>query len=110
MIAGKEWFVVRKERKGRGTNQLIEGASVGRGTRVLLVDDVVSTGGSIQQAFHALEEVGATVVAAVTLVDRGKVAGRFFEALDVPYFPLLTYEDLGIPPVGDGSRHAQAVG
>lgn len=100
VLAGKEWFVVRKEPKNRGTNQLVEGARIGAGTRVLVVDDVVTTGGSIQKAHDVLVELGASVVAAVTLVDRGEVARRFFEEKGIPYFALVTYRDLGIDPVG----------
>ncbi len=99
VLAGKDWFVVRKEPKGRGTNKLVEGAAVGEGTRVLLVDDVVTTGGSIRQAHDVITSLGATVVAAVTLVDRGDVAARFFEERAIPYFPIVTYRDLGIDPL-----------
>lgn len=102
VLADREWFVVRKELKGRGTNKLVEGAQLTSSTRVLLVDDVVTTGGSIQQAHEAISALGATIVAAVTLVDRGEVAARFFEEKGVPYFPLVTYRDLGIEPVGGG--------
>jgi orotate phosphoribosyltransferase len=101
MLADCEWFVVRKAPKGRGTNKRVEGADLRPGTRVLLVDDVVTTGGSIQDAHAAVEETGARVVAAVTLVDRGETARRFFAERDVPYRPLVTYRDLDIPPVGD---------
>ncbi|HEV7886858.1 MAG TPA: phosphoribosyltransferase family protein [Acidimicrobiales bacterium] len=106
VLAGKQWFVVRKEPKGRGTNKLVEGAPIGDGTRVLLVDDVVTTGGSIQKAFSAVEGLGAVVVAASTLVDRGEIAKRFFEEKAIPYFPLVTYRDLGIEPVGGGLVNA----
>lgn len=104
IVADKRWFVVRKRAKGRGTDQLIEGARLHDGVRVVLVDDVVTTGGSIRQALETIERTGADVVAAVTLVDRGEVAGRFFAGLGVPYFPLLTYKDLGIDPVGNRQR------
>lgn len=100
LVADKQWFVVRKRRKGRGTDQLVEGAAIGPGTRVLLVDDVVSTGGSIRQAHEAVLATGAEVVLASTLVDRGDSARAFFRSVDVPYAPLLTYDDLGIPPIG----------
>jgi len=100
VLAGTNAFVVRKEPKGRGTNKLVEGARVGPGTRVLLVDDAVTTGGSIQKAYEEITRLGATVVGAVTLVDRGDVAGPFFRSRDVPYFALVTYRDLDIEPVG----------
>ena len=102
VLANKEWFVVRKEPKGRGTDKLVEGATIGPGTRVLLVEDAVTTGGSIEKAFGVVTGLGAEVVAAVTLVDRGDVAAGFFEKAGVPYFPVVTYRDLGIEPVGGG--------
>ena len=102
VLSGAQWFVVRKEPKGRGTNKLVEGAKVGEGWRVLLVDDVVTTGGSIQKAHDAIVGLGATVVAAATLVDRGDVASQYFRERDIPYAPVVTYRDLGIEPVGGG--------
>lgn len=96
----REWFVVRKQPKGRGTDQLVEGAKLGPGSRVLLVDDIVTTGGSIQVAHQRVVDTGATVVAAVTLVDRSDIAGAYFAERDVPYLPVFTYRDLGIVPVG----------
>jgi orotate phosphoribosyltransferase len=95
-----EWFVVRKQPKGRGTNRLVEGASLTTGTRVLLVDDIVTTGGSIQQAHRHVVDTGATVVAAVTLVDRSDIAAAYFAEHGVAYLPVFTYRDLGIVPVG----------
>lgn len=108
IVGNKNWFVVRKEQKGRGTNRLVEGAEIGPGVRVLLVDDVVTTGGSIQQAYSAISATGATIVGAVTLVDRGDVAADFFRERGVAYMPLLTYLDLKIPPVGRGREDAPA--
>lgn len=102
MLSDTEWFVVRKAPKGRGTDKLVEGANVGDGTLVLLVDDAVTSGGSIQKAHDAIVSMGATVVAAVTLVDRGEVAAPYFKEKGIPYTALVTYRDLGIEPVGGG--------
>lgn len=102
MLSDTEWFVVRKQPKGRGTDKLVEGAKVGAGTRVLLVDDAVTSGGSIQKAHDAIVATGAAVVAAVTLVDRGEVAAPYFKEKKIPYAALVTYRDLGIEPVGGG--------
>ena len=99
LITGRDWFTVRKEEKGRGSNKLIEAVSMSSDTKVLLIDDVVTMGGSIQRAYQAIVNDGATVVLATTLVDRGITARGFFEEVEVPYEPLLTYKSLGIPPV-----------
>lgn len=100
VLAGKRWFVVRKQAKDHGKGKRIEAAELGPGVRVLLVDDVVSTGGSILDAYEAVNATGAEIVFATTLVDRGDEAADKFAALGVPYRPLITYRDLGIAPIG----------
>ncbi|WP_419843067.1 orotate phosphoribosyltransferase [Candidatus Poriferisodalis sp.] len=109
VVSGAGWFIVRKEAKGRGTNRLIEGTRIGQGSRVLLIDDVVTTGGSILRAYETVQETGAEVVAAVTLADRGGDARQSFADLGVPYFPMATYRDLGIPAVGTEAAAEAAV-
>lgn len=96
------WFSVRKERKRHGRQKLIEGVELRPGMRVLLLDDVVTTGLSVFQALDAIEEEDAQVVLAVTLLDRGDVAIDEFAKRNVRYRPLITYRDLGIEPVGHG--------
>lgn len=101
MVTGKAWFSVRKEQKQRGREQWIEGTRLTPGTRVLLVDDVISTGGSTEIAFDRVVAVGAVVAGVIPMVDRGDVAAKRFAARDVPFAALVTYADLGIEPVKD---------
>jgi orotate phosphoribosyltransferase len=104
-----KWFMIRKESKGRGTNRRIEGARIQPGMRVMVVDDVVTTGGSIRDAYDHVVEEGGCVVFATTLVDRGDSAAAYFASVGVPYVPMLTYSDLDIEPVGHEPRSAAAV-
>jgi orotate phosphoribosyltransferase len=106
MVTGKAWFSVRKEPKSRGLEQFIEGFRLGNhpGTRVLLVEDVVSTGGSVRKAYDKSIEAGAIVAGIIPMVDRGEVAARVFADLGVPYFPLVTYQQLGIEPITESPR------
>jgi len=88
-------FMVRKEAKGHGTRRYVEGP-VQAGERVVIVDDVVTTGGSAIQAIDRAEEYGCRVVQAVGIVDRMQGGREAFEARGVPFSSLLTVEDLGI--------------
>lgn len=99
LLANCNWFSVRKAPKERGLGKWIEGADLGPKDRVLLVDDVVTLGGSIMKAFDRVEETGATVVGVVAMVDRGDTAAEVFAAKRVPYRALVTYRDLEIEPV-----------
>lgn len=99
LVAGAEWFIVRKEAKKRGTGRQIEGASLGPGIRVLVVEDVVSTGGSMFLAIDAIEATGAKVVAATTLLDRGDLAQPVLDRRGIPYFALTSFRDFDMPPV-----------
>lgn len=101
MVTGKAWFSVRKEQKQRGREQWVEGTRLAPGTRVLLVDDVISTGGSTEIAFERVTALGAVVTGVIPMVDRGDVATGRFAARGVPFAALVTYRDLGIDPVKD---------
>ena len=94
-------LVLRSQRtQGARTRRRIEGTQIGASSKVLLVDDVVTSGGSIMDAYQVIVADGAEVVAAVTLVDRGDVAKGRFATLGVPYLPMATYQQLGIKRVG----------
>jgi orotate phosphoribosyltransferase len=68
-------FIVRKQEKQHGTGQRIEGFSR-KGARVVVVDDVCTTGGSTVQAIEAARAAGMEVVGALVLVDREEQNGR----------------------------------
>jgi orotate phosphoribosyltransferase len=68
-------FLVRKAEKQHGTGQRIEGFR-GKGARVVIVDDVCTTGASTVQAIEAAREFGFEIVGVMCLVDREEVGGR----------------------------------
>ena len=99
LTTGSRWFSVRKEPKRHGRQRLIEGAELHAGDRVLVVDDVVTTGASIGTAVDAVHDAGAQVTLATTMLDRGDATTRLMAARGVLYEPLLTFRDLGIDPI-----------
>jgi len=73
-------FFVRKEPKKHGTKDLVEGLALGEslaGSRVMILDDVATSGGSILKAVNPVREAGATVDTAMVLVDREEGASDF---------------------------------
>ncbi|MDT5018923.1 MAG: orotate phosphoribosyltransferase, partial [Mycobacterium sp.] len=98
MVTGKAWFSVRKEQKTRGREQWIEGTRLEPGTRVMLVDDVISTGGSTEIALERVTAAGAVVTGVIPMVDRGDAAAKRFALRNIPFVALVTYRDLGIEP------------
>lgn len=92
----RDWrtFVVRKQPKDHGLGKLIEGA-VQAGDRALIVDDVLTSGGSVLKAVAAAREAGLVVRYALVIVDRKEQEGRAnVERQSVTLFSLLTIEDL----------------
>lgn len=86
---------VRKAPKDHGTGATVEGLGPdgpGR-SRVVLLEDVVTTGGSSIRAVEALRDAGCTVVGVVALVDRLEGAGAAFTAAGVPFRALFTRDD-----------------
>jgi len=99
IVGETRWFSVRKETKEHGAGRRLEGAEVVAGTRVVVVDDVSSTGGAIIKTLDALDEVGAEVVLATVLLDRGPAARAAVEARGIRYAPVLTHVEFGIDPI-----------
>ena len=88
-------FMVRKEPKGHGMQRYVEGP-VEPGQRVVIVEDVTTTGGSSLLAIDRAEEFGLKVERVVTVIDRLAGAAEAFAARGIPLEPLVTIRDLGI--------------
>jgi orotate phosphoribosyltransferase len=86
-------FIVRKETKGHGMQRSIEGFDGKPGSRVVVVDDVCTTGESILRAAKMAEEAGYEVVAAFCVVDREE-GGTELIAKRYPFYSLFTAEEL----------------
>jgi orotate phosphoribosyltransferase len=91
-----EGFWVRDKAKAHGMKKQIEGAELRPGSRVVILDDVLTTGGSAIKAVEAVREAGCEVVKVVCLVDRLQGARELFAQHGIPFDPLLTIEDFGI--------------
>jgi orotate phosphoribosyltransferase len=92
-------FLVRKEAKEHGTKRMVEGP-VQPGSRVVIVDDVITTGGSSLQAIDRALEVGCQVVCAVGVCDRLQGGAKAFADRGIPFRSLLTIRDFGIEESG----------
>ncbi|HEX9050714.1 MAG TPA: orotate phosphoribosyltransferase [Anaeromyxobacter sp.] len=87
-------FIVRKEPKGHGTGQWIEGRrTIPDGSRVVVIEDVVTTGGSALKAVERCRAEQLVPVACVALVDRLEGGREAIEAQGVPLDALFTRKD-----------------
>ena len=94
-------FMVRKEAKGHGTQRYIEGP-VKPGDRVVIVEDVVTTGGSSLTAIERATEFGLVVPRVIAIIDRLEGGAAAFSQRGYAFSSLLTIEDFGIAPTASG--------
>ena len=92
-------FMVRKEAKGRGGRKTgnppgIEGSTLNKGDRVVLLEDVTTTGGSALKAAGRLTDMGCEVVACITILDREEGGLDAFDAAGVVLLPLILRSDV----------------
>ncbi|RJV01240.1 MAG: orotate phosphoribosyltransferase [Candidatus Poseidoniales archaeon] len=93
-------FMVRKQAKGRGGRKTnnppgIEGSSIADGGRVIILEDVTTTGGSAIQAVKRIEEETACeVVAVISILDREEGGKEAFEEAGIPFESLLIRSDI----------------
>ena len=89
-------FVVRKDVKKHGTMKLIEGPIPASPGKVVIIDDVVTTGESILKAIDAVREAGHEVLLAISVLDRDAGAREAIATRGIEYRPLVTLADIGI--------------
>jgi orotate phosphoribosyltransferase len=89
-------FFVRKQAKEHGAKKLVEGLAPGEslaGKRVVVLEDVTTTGGSAMKAIEAVRAEGGLIERVVTVVDRLEGAAASFKAAGIPFTPILTAAD-----------------
>lgn len=89
-------FIVRKEAKGHGKMKRIEGPLLSEGDRVIIVEDVITTGGSAIKAIEAVQECGCNVVKVIPLVDRLEGGTEKIEAMGIKVDPVFTAKDFNL--------------
>ena len=94
--ADVDGLIVRKQAKGYGTGAWIEGPILPQGSKVVVLEDVITTGGSAIKAATRLRDAGYTVDRVVAIVDRqvNNEAYEFFEQEGLDSFSLYTLEDI----------------
>ncbi|QKQ99556.1 orotate phosphoribosyltransferase [Metallosphaera tengchongensis] len=89
---GKPMGYVRVEKKGHGTDKLVEAEVADR--KVLLVDDVATTGGSLERAIMEVKRSGAKSVHALVIVDREEGSAERLEKIGVKLMPVYRISDI----------------
>ena len=88
-------FFVRKDKKQHGLQRWVEGPLLEPGERCLIVEDVVTTGGSTVRAIERVREEGLEIAGVLSVLDRLAGGGEAIEAAaGAPYLPLTTIDDV----------------
>lgn len=95
MQTGKPCIFVRNSKKDYGTAKQVEG-KLAAGDRVVLLEDVATTGGQALEAVKVLSDLGAQIVGVIATIDRQEGASENMIAAGVPFEALFTKRDLGI--------------
>jgi len=89
-------FIVRKEVKGHGMQQQVEGPQLLSGNRVVLVDDVATSGKAILEAKQALDKIGVVVDKVIVIVDRNQGASQNLAKAGLKLESIFTITDFGL--------------
>lgn len=95
MASGKPFVIIRNQKKDYGTSKLVEG-KLEPGETVMIVEDVLTTGGQVIEAAQTLKDAGAKVEKIVAVIDRLEGARANIESAGYVYESLFTTKDLGV--------------
>jgi orotate phosphoribosyltransferase len=99
VISGWNWFSVRKQEKSHGTQNLIEGTPITKGTKVVVIEDTTTTGSSLFKAISAVKACGGEILLAISMLNRSTKAQELLSKNDIKFLSIFTYEDLSIDPI-----------
>lgn len=92
-------FFVRPEKKEHGTGKLVEGPALQAGLPVLIIDDVLTTGGSVLRAVKAVREIGCHTEAVLVIVDRQEGGRENLEREGLKVLSIVTRDELKRPEI-----------
>ena len=95
MATGKPTVLIRNQKKDYGTAKQLEGV-LAEGDRVLIVEDVVTSGGQVLEGAKVIQDAGAQVVKIVAVIDREEGGRAAIESAGFSFDSLFTKSDLGI--------------
>lgn len=95
MASGKPFVIVRNQKKDYGTSKLVEGI-LEPGETVMIVEDVLTTGGQVLEAAKSLQDAGARIDRIVAVIDRMEGARENIEKAGYAFEALFTTQDLGV--------------
>ncbi len=87
-------LIIRKKPKGHGTQAYIEGPCLAEGAKVVVLEDVVTTGGSALTAVERLQDAGYEVTQTLSLVDREQGGGELYQSKDIKFTALFSIKEI----------------
>jgi orotate phosphoribosyltransferase len=90
---GIPFAIIRKEKKQHGTGKQIEGSEI-KGKKVLLIEDVTTSGGSVIKSIQIIRENKGIVDEVVVVVDREAGAEKKLQNVDISFIPLVSVRDI----------------
>lgn len=87
-------LIIRKEAKGYGTRAYIEGPSLPEGAKVVVLEDVVTTGQSALKAVERLKDAGYTVNQVISLIDRQQGGGELYQSAGLKFETLFSIQEV----------------